>query len=615
MFCSKCGTENADGAKFCKGCGAELAGASKQEDVKKEETNVKETETTKTVEKAAEKATQKPAASSSKKGISPKLIGIAAAIVAALVVFLMITSKPTIDLSKYTKIETSGYDGYGQARAVVDWEAIRSKYGKKLKFVGDAKAEYDGVMTPMDLLEGSVQISFDENNGKLTNGDKVAYTWTVDEKLSEMLNCKVKYKDGTVKAKDLTEVAKFDPFKDLTVTFEGTSPCGYVKFEYTGDVLETSDFEYDKEAPVENGSTVKIYLKKQEMSYYAEKYGKIPAMSEKEYEVTGLDQALTSIDEIDETFAAKLHKETEDAIRSFVSVCDYDWKEANVDSVEQAGYFLVVPNHENEDVSDRSSSNMVYDVEKVTISFENLDEYDLADIDFTSKLHDGKLTVYYAKGFRNAVKGQDGTTYEHDIDLMSAEVDSPDAPVPFELYVKVTENETYPTQWKVLANNGFEAYEGYTPINKLAEITDDAKKELVDHATLVVNTYVPDAYNVQITGINYAGDALLISKDNVEKGYQMKGAEFYNDYWVILECTISSGETIYCGIEYHGLMLLPDGSIQTFRCEGVSGGPLTGPFTGKHGFMDKADLFDWVITDHKGSYECEVSDGFAAYER
>ena len=603
MFCSKCGTENADGAKFCKGCGVELAVAPKQEtDVKKDETNVKETETI-------------------KKGISPKLIGIAAAIVAALVVFLMITSKPTIDLSKYTKIETSGYDGYGQARAVVDWEAIRSKYGKKLKFEGDAKAEYDGVMTPMDLLEGSVKISFDENNGKLTNGDKVAYTWTVDEKLSEMLNCKVKYKDGSVKAKNLTEVAKFDPFKDLTVTFEGVSPGGRVKVEYTGDVLETKDFTYDEDAVVANGGTVKISLKKQEMSYYAEKYGKIPAMSEKEYEVTGLDEMLASIDDIDDAFAAKLHKETEDSIRSYISAVDYDWKEANVESVEPAGYFLVVPNYENERVSDKVAYSMVYDVEKVTISFEALDEYDMMDTEFTSTLHDGKVTVYYAKKFSNVVKGQDGCSYDHTgHDLLHAAVTSPEAPVPCDLYVQITEEETYPTEWKVLANNGFEAYEGYTPVNKLDEISDDSRKNLVDYAIRVVEDYVPRTFDVDIKEYSYVGDAILVEKSMAEKGYEMNGAQNYNTYWIILECKISNGSlegstSIYCGVQYNGLIKLPDGSSVALDCVGVSGGPLAGPFTGKHGFVEPADLYDWVITDWRSTKECDVSDGFAAFER
>ena len=183
MYCEKCGTENANGTKFCKGCGAPLSGVSLN----------------------GAQQTEKPAGGIQKpefpkmpkmnKPVPKKAIaGTAAAVVViAAAVSMTVNSGKTIQLNKYLTVEADGYDGYGTAQTFVDWDAIEKKYGSKLEFTKEARMEYGSMlkmMDPMDFLEGSVAIDVDQNYD-LSNGDTISYTWIINDDVAKYLNCKV----------------------------------------------------------------------------------------------------------------------------------------------------------------------------------------------------------------------------------------------------------------------------------------------------------------------------------------------------------------------------------------------------------------------------------------
>ena len=179
MYCEKCGTENANGTKFCKGCGAPLSGVSLN---------------------GAQPAggIQKPEFPKMPKMNKPvpkkAIAGTAAAVVViAAAVSMTVNSGKTIQLNKYLTVEADGYDGYGTAQTFVDWDAIEKKYGSKLEFTKEARMEYGSMlkmMDPMDFLEGSVAIDVDQNYD-LSNGDTISYTWIINDDVAKYLNCKV----------------------------------------------------------------------------------------------------------------------------------------------------------------------------------------------------------------------------------------------------------------------------------------------------------------------------------------------------------------------------------------------------------------------------------------
>ena len=324
MFCGNCGTENANGAKFCKGCGKPLGNAGNR-DVK----IIPNGSSLPGGEAGVE--TGSPAAS--KVGASqlvdkikavPKkgLIGVCAAIIAIIVIVCIVTtSGKTIKLDKYLVVETEGYNGYGTARVSVDWDAIEAKYGSKLSFTGAAKNEYGGLinmMTPIDAVRDSVSLELEENSG-LSNGDVIPYTWEVDEDLSKYVKCKIKYKNDKFTVSGLTEVGTFDAFADLSVEFSGVAPNGSVSFNYTGSEMNGYDFSCDKTSGLSNGDTIKVTIDDSRVEYYAQNLGKVPVELEKEFKVEGLESFLSKIAEIDDASMKAMQQQATDVYNANVA--------------------------------------------------------------------------------------------------------------------------------------------------------------------------------------------------------------------------------------------------------------------------------------------------------
>ncbi len=306
-FCGKCGAENDNNAKFCQKCGAPLV----TQEAPKAAVNNTVADNNYAGAAAAPKSAMK---------ISPKLIGAicAGVVVFIAIIFAVLNSKPTINLDKYIKFEVTGYDGYGRAYVSVDWDAIEEKYAKKLEYTGAAKKQYKellSLMTPLEAVEECVSIKLDTTD-KLSNGDEVSYTWNIDEELTDYVKCKVKFKDGSFKVSDLTELAKFDAFADLTVSFEGIAPNGNVNFTYAGKELDAYDFSADKYNELSNGDTVTISINEYEIERCAEQYGKVPEALEKEYTVEGLKSYVSKISDIDDNALSEMKSQAEDVFNA-----------------------------------------------------------------------------------------------------------------------------------------------------------------------------------------------------------------------------------------------------------------------------------------------------------
>lgn len=321
MFCGNCGTDNNKGAKFCKNCGKPLITGGESQ--------------------------VKPLMNltSPVHGIDlpKKLIAGVAVILVILIaiIFGVVNSGKTVKLDKYLTIEAEGYDGYGKAKATIDWDGIEKKYGSKVSFSSAARKEYGGLlsmMTPVDAMQDYVSVTLDQESG-LSNGDVISYTWNIDEELSKYVNCKIKQKDGKFKVTGLTEIGTFDAFADLTVEFTGIAPNGSANLNYTGSDMDSYDFVCDKTNGLSNGDTVTVSIDDSTLEDYAGSLGKIPAELEKEYQVEGLDSYVIKNEEIDDSSLETMQKQAEDVCRASVA---RDWDEgSSLEALTYIGNYLL----------------------------------------------------------------------------------------------------------------------------------------------------------------------------------------------------------------------------------------------------------------------------------
>lgn len=326
MFCVTCGTENADGANFCKSCGSPLM---KGVATPKTSGNAVPAGTMGAVPKTAAPVGA-PGAAGTQMPAKQRNMPVAAIIgcaVAALVFLLVIlpgivivisTLRSTYNLSPYLKIEATGCDGYGTARVSIDWDAFERKYGERLSLARQPRGEFSilyAEMTPTEILCNAVMVNLEPSN-RLKNGDEIAYTWSVDESLLSCVKGRFKYKDGVYNVTGLTKVDTFDAFADLSVSFDGIAPNGQLNMTYQGTELDQYDFRCETTSGLSNGDTVKISLPEDRMESYAETLGKVPETLEKEYTVSGLSAYVARRAEIGEESLAGMIRQGEDVYRA-----------------------------------------------------------------------------------------------------------------------------------------------------------------------------------------------------------------------------------------------------------------------------------------------------------
>lgn len=340
---------------------------------------------------APQQAYAAQAAPAKKKGGAGKVIAILAVLILAAAiaggVYAYMKMQSTINLNDYVEVTFNGYDGYGSASVRVDWSAVEDDYGDEISYTSKAKKEYGVLLnlaTPTDVLRDYVSVSAEGDNGSFSNGDEVSCTWEIDEdEMADYLDCNIKYSDFTITVDGLKEVETFDPFENLTVTFDGTAPLGTVDWSYSGDIFSGYDFSCVYEG-LSNGDVVTITLIRNNPEYYAQNYGKIPSVTQKEYTVEGLASYLTDLAEISDAGFAELQNHAESAIAEYTN----QWSEnVTLEEVEYIGEYLAVDGLSNE-------IGLVY---ALTASIQESEKYSPIS-----------TTCYYYVGFYSVVVSEDG---------------------------------------------------------------------------------------------------------------------------------------------------------------------------------------------------------------
>lgn len=352
MICNKCGTENPDKAVFCKVCGAVLNQEESTDDNIQMNIDEGEKETNSFIEQDADQPKGK---NISKKALGGGIVAIIAIIV---IICIALRGGNTINLDKYLSIQTEGYDGYGQAYATIDWEAIEEKYEDKISFTKEAQSEMgflSDLGSPIQALEYGVYVTID-NDQNLSNGDEVSYQWSIDEELFKYIDCKLKYKDGNITVSGLEKAETFDAFKDLSVDFSGVGPNGEVNITYSGENLDYTDFNCEPETGLSNGDKVTITIDEYAIDRMAEATGKVPETPSKEYTVEGLDKYLTKINEIGDEGLKDLQAQAEDCFNAYVA---RHWDEGeDLESLTYIGDYLLTS--KDADAWDTNKLYLVY---------------------------------------------------------------------------------------------------------------------------------------------------------------------------------------------------------------------------------------------------------------
>ena len=456
MKCKNCGEEIQENARFCQNCGAALppdpsegkeedaalrSEARAPEEIEKQEPEITETEGQKAEEEKdaeklerqqkenaekpekqqeenAAKAAQEEGGTSyqtvksgepgKKKRTALFLgIGIGAVLLLVLVVgiALMLTGKTkTIDLSTYTSVSYEGYNGYGKAELQFDRERFLSDWRKKIRFGrGRLARSYKRAARgddPADFLyERFLEVSADldtKERADLKNGDSVQLHWSLDKDddrdIQKTFGVKLKHEDQSFTVEGLEEIRTFDPFAQIELRLDGTSPNGRASLEIQDDsnFIRELTIELDKRDDLKNGDSVTASIDEERVSYFIQKHGIAPSPLKKEYKIENLAAYAEKDSEVPEELLEKMKKDTVDKLQAELA-----WQSnsgVSYSGAEYIGnYFL------NAKKEGRSGNRMVL-VYKVT-----------ANVKFPEAGFDQNFNYYYYGSFSQILLKPDGS--------------------------------------------------------------------------------------------------------------------------------------------------------------------------------------------------------------
>ncbi len=246
----------------------------------------------------------------------------------------------TINLNDYLTVKYGGYDTVGTASFQFDAERMVEE---NKEYFADENGEFtiSGLYTLAEEIDG--ELSETKN---LTNGDVIEFVWAdIDvDKLREEYGVKFSFKNEEHTIEGLEQAKEFDPFKYVTITYDGTAPYGraVINVDYgTDDVPARFDFVADKNTNLRNGDTIKVSISAgtfETLSDLCIREGFKLTGNEKEYTVEGLLSYAMDFDAIPTEFMDKMLKQADDIITADCS----GWSEGNtLTSKEFIGcYFL-----------------------------------------------------------------------------------------------------------------------------------------------------------------------------------------------------------------------------------------------------------------------------------
>ena len=633
MFCEKCGTKNADDARFCENCGNPLSkieaensvsavNPAEAENAPEAENSVStvnpaEAENAPVVENSVDTTPQAGAAQAGfdaagnpvpvqKKKAPVKLIaGLCAGAVALIVaiiaiVLVVVNSKPTINLNDYIKVKTDGYDGYGSASISIDWDAIDEEYGSKLKFTGDAKDKYGDLLDlaePIDALKSNIKVEFngDSKTTELKNGDKVKYKLTVNKDAQKFVKCKLEYKNSEYTVSGLKAVETFDAFEGVTVEFSGRSGSGYADFNFDGAKLGRYDFTISQIYDLKNGDVITVELYNKQAQDYIDNYGMVPEAFEKEFKVEGLEEIITSSSAITSEGLEQLKKEAEAAIKKTLDI-QLD-SSVSYDGLQYEGYIF----------ASNDSSNVVYVIYSADVSSE--------DNKFNTK------KVYYPVCIKDVFETEDEYKYSSDTSVTGysgLDIDNyfrtPGYTSLLSCYLDLVKFDTSYEKHEIV--DLAEKFDSIEMITKLADIDDTDAKDIIADAKTRIEEYVKGYYDEE----NSVSDLKAVGQYFVYNDKADDDDEYKNAYIVVYSGKLSNSKsefkatTVYFPVIYNGMYSV-DGKLMVADYNGIIGDTsLDGGYSTK-GYTDGKEMYDSMVDNLNSDYKWEMTKDLEKFKK
>lgn len=607
MYCTNCGAKIADDVSRCPNCGHEF-----RTEGAKVRNRVSDT--------PADKLRQNTGGATSKNGQKRNSSGkkiilavCAVIIVSVVIVAFNVNRTKKIDLEKYVEIGYHGYNGYASADVTMNWTDLYSEIyeatGGKSDGVNDVDDLVDALQENREIAQaiGSISIEFTSEKEKLSNGDLITVDITYDNDLAK--KSKIEFTGGSVSqtVEDLDEVEQIDPFKDLEVTFSGTSPQGTIAYSYQGNDERISrlTFSVSQSDHLKNGDIVSIAVNPDDAITGQEGY--ICTRKSEEYAVEGLDEYVRSFADIPEDFLDKMKMEAEDSVYAYTAG-NYNYGVSLSGDLSYAGYMMNFA--KNGDAGSQGMNN-VYLIYSGVVSD--------ADGDF------GTAKVYYPVRFSNILKTKDGFGYEENMGIVgNSRFDDSNTGTegyinPLQFYTEVVDANRADYENEI--GDGFEIFETSKEIAGLSDIDSGLRDKLHERALALVADYNVNHQFVLtdktvMDNLTVAGEYLLLLKN--------PGTDYGNNnkYFVVCSADISNSAfepaTVYYPVEFDGIVSFSNGESIISKAQGIQGSSYFVEQDpnwnyGTDGYIDGAQMFAEIVTTNRGNYTYEVSDSLKQF--
>lgn len=332
---------------------------------------------------------------------------------------LIATHKPTVNLNKYITLSAEGYNSIGTLDVEFDTDKLERDYGKKIaKNFQKAMKNHEEDTYGLSNLAGSLYEGGEtslfvtycadgsaDKTRNLSNGDVVTYTWDgvneqTKKEAEELFGVKIKCSDVTYKVSGLTAVNTFDAFDGVEVEFNGISPDGSATVNTlpTAEAAKGLYYTLDEQYNLANGDTVTVtvHSNRDDFSDCIEKYGAIPAATEKTYTVEGLNEYVTDSDGLTDSVLVSLQNQAQDVLNAYIAK-SWDSECVTLKGMSYLGYYILTPkNKDNYGVSQ--------DVIILPYQVTSHNHFE----DDKGQVYDADVSYYWYIAFRNVSKDADG---------------------------------------------------------------------------------------------------------------------------------------------------------------------------------------------------------------
>lgn len=359
MICPNCNSVFPEGSIFCENCGAKLK------------------------EQASQTAVQQVPNVPKKKTLDKRIVGVAAAVLAIIVIVIVCVStyKHKIDLNDFVTVEFTGYETKGKADITFDYEA----FYKEISDVSDDTS----------YLAACQEVDWDlSKKNELSNGDKVTLTFTCNNEAAK--KCKIKFvgEETEYEVEGLKEIEVVDAFADIELTFSGVSPnvTASVENNSKNEAVKNQYFTIEGNGNLKKGDTFTVTINIDNEESLVERYGCVLKETSKEYTCENVDEYITDGSSLGEEVLAGMKEQTKDVIDSYFAG---NGDEIKGSSIKYVGYYFL--SRKNDSEYSWGDANIAYIVYSAKVK--------------SKEKKFKETTVYMSIKFTNIIKYADGTDF------------------------------------------------------------------------------------------------------------------------------------------------------------------------------------------------------------